>query len=239
MHLTLYLAGNALAVQGERQDVIAGNLANVSSTGYKRLRPAIRAAALDTSAFPAQVEAALEELILSAATDSSAGELRPTGNPAHLALSGSGYFVVSDGGGKAYTRDGSFQLDATSTLVDRAGRPVLGERGPVQITGSEWSVSADGTVMVEGAPVDRLLIVDFPADLAVRAGDGLLHAPPSATKPAATPQVRAGRLESSNVRPMEEMVQMIAGMRTFEALQRLIMAHDQMLERAVNEVGRT
>jgi flagellar basal-body rod protein FlgF len=240
----LCLAGAALVVQAERQDVTADNLANANTAGYKRLRLGVRA--VNAPDFGSQLASSLGRtgndtvLDLTYQFDPTAGQLAPSGNPCDLALTGPGYFSVLDQGTRAYTRNGSFHLDTSQTLVDAEGRPVLGERGgPLQITGGSWSVNEDGTVLVDGAAVDKLLIADFPGSVAARGGQGLLHVPEAAVHVVTDAHVKQGYVESSNVNSIEEMVSMMSNLRAYEATQRVIMAQDQMLDKTVNDVGRT
>jgi len=237
----LYLAGNALVVQSERQDAIAANLANASTAGYKRICVGVQAC---NSPFANELAAALggadqyPYLSTTSHLDDSPGPLMSTGNACDLAIQGAGYFAVQGPAGEAYTRDGCFKLDADGLLVDQQGRAVLGQRGPIRIDGTEWSVGEQATVVVDGQVVDSLKIVDFPEALASKQGDGLFAVPKAAIRMVPAPVVRSGQLEGSNVRAVEEMVNMISALRAFEASQRIIQAQDQTLDRAVNEVGR-
>ncbi len=154
--------------------------------------------------------------------DQTSGELTHSGNPCDLALSGSGYFTVLDSSGRAYTRNGAFHLDANQNLVDQQDHPVMGERGPIQITGDSFTVNGDGSVVVDGAAVDKLLIANFPASRAVREGDSLLHVPAASVQTEPAPQVKQGYVEASNVNSMEEMISMITDLRTYEATQKVI-----------------
>lgn len=234
------LSGNALLAQTERQDAAADNLANVSTAGYKRVCIGVRSGpSAFAQLFGDALAADAQVLSVTSHFDDSPGELNPTGNPCDLALRGRGYFTLLDGATRVYTRNGSFHLDGASTLVDAQGRPVLGQRGPIRLTGASWSVTEDGGVLVDGAEVDRLALVDFPATAAVRRGDCTLTTSAAILQPVTTPVVKQGFLEASNVRPIEEMIQMLSDMRAFESNQRLITAYDQLLGMAVSEVGRT
>jgi len=237
----LYLAGNALVVQAERQDVIAANLANASTAGYRRTRAGVEARHSVFAQALADVIGETDQyqcLSTNTCLDPTAGPLTSTGNPCDLALDGPGYFCLQGESGQVYTRDGSFRLSPDSLLVDRQGRAVLGQQGPIRIDGERWEVGADGTVSVDGYPTATLRIVDFPAETATLLGDGTFTAPAAATRLVAVPRVLQYQVEGSNVRPVEEMVSMITTLRTYEAAQRVIQAQDQTLDRAVNEVGR-
>jgi len=234
----LTISARALELQTERHAIIAENIANAGTAGYKRTRVAFKsfATALD-QALGQSTEA--QDIVLKERFDDTSGQLQPSGNPCDFALAGPGYFALQDDGGRVYTRNGAFRLDAEGTLVDQSGRPVLGQSGPIRIIGDSWSVSDDGTVTVDDLVVDQLLIVEFPPELATRRGEGIFDVPVAAARVVPDPHVRQGYLESSNVQVVEEMVQLINALRTFEASQRLIQAQDRTLEHAVNEIGRT
>jgi len=123
--------------------------------------------------------------------------------------------------------------------VTQNGHPVLGERGPIQISGTDWSISAKGEVTVDNTTVDRLRLVNMPAGDMRRIGNSLVVSAntPTPLNWSAT-EVKQGFLEQSNANAVWEMVCMIAAVRAFEANQRIIQAQDETLDKAVNQVSR-
>lgn len=234
-----------------RQDIIASNLANAESVGFKQDFAVIQA-------YPrrdlTRIEASnrytgavsLGEvgdgrggcLVGMVYTDFRQGALRETGRSTDLALEGPGFFAVRRGGEVCYTRAGNFELDAEGRLVTPNGLPVLGTDGNfIQAGGGELVVTEDGRVMVDGEPRGALMLVEFDdLDGLNKLGEGLFGGLQG--RPATRTLVRQGYLESSNVDAVEQMVSMIEGFRAYESNQRLIQAQDRTLEKLINEVGR-
>lgn len=243
----LYTAGSGMLLEGLRADVVANNLANVSTVGYKRERTA-------TAAFPELLlqrvndgqtapvigrfgsGAALDE----ASPDLQAGPLRHTGRALDVAWVTDGFFAVEGALGEVwYTRDGRFQVDAEGWLLHSSGRRILGVDGPVRLTQGEplgsVLVSDDGQIWVDGQSVAQLAGFDFAARAALeRRGENLWRAEDQVP---VVVRVRSEYVEQSNVNVVAEMVKMIQVQRAYEANQRVIQAHDEILSKAVNEVG--
>ena len=169
------------------------------------------------------------------------GNLKETGRPTDLAIKGEGFFVVFTDGEERYTRDGSFAIDSEGFLVTKEGFRVLGEKGEIWIGQGDIDVNGNGEVYSEGELVDRLKLVTFEhPEYLVKIGDNLYRARQRAiAKQGIEGEVLQGFVESSNVNAIKEMVNMIAAFRSYEANQRIITAYDQMMEKAVNEIGRT
>lgn len=243
----IYTAATGMLVEQIRQEVIAGNLANADTAGYKRQlavdRPLAQFPLRRLGEGPGNAPADIGTLGTGAALAATVtlfgqGGLRATGNPLDLAIVGEGFFAVETAAGVRFTRDGAFTVDRDGYLVTVAGHRVLGEEGPIRVGSGRVEVDAEGRVTVDGAVHGRLRLVAF-SDPGVlrREGENLFSAPAGAgTAAAAT--VKAGYLELSNVQPVREMVDLIAVMRSYEACQRLIKAHDETLGQAVNEIAR-
>ncbi|MCR4438132.1 MAG: flagellar hook-basal body protein [bacterium] len=212
------------------QDIIANNLANVSTTGFKSGKLFI------SLLEQADASAQLQE---KEGFDLSQGALKKTDNPWDLALEGPGFFVVQSARGTFLTRNGAFAPDAEGYLVTQDGSFVLGERGRI-LAGEGVTIGQQGEVMKDGVQVDRLRIVHF-ADARVieRHGQGLfvVAVDVSPTEPPAETRVHQGYLEQSNVDPLREMVAMMYAFRLFEADAKALKSQDDTLGRAVNEVA--
>ncbi len=211
------------------QDVIANNLANVSTPGFKRSSVSFAAAyatefqeAARSPLTPMPPHAPCALPALAVRRDDSRGMVQDTGAPANLAVEGPGSFVIGATDGERLTRSGDFGLDADGRLVNSEGSPVLGQSGPITIAGADWTVDSDGKVKVNGQLVDSLRIESAQgtpiADAEIR--------------------VHQGRLEASNVNAVQEMVSMIAVLRSYEANQRSIQAIDQTLDKVINQMNR-
>lgn len=214
-----------------QQEVIANNLANANTVGFKR----------DTTSFAEVLRAAAKQrgpaVEGTSVVDLSEGSVVQTGNATDLALEGDGFFAVQGTTGAAFTRRGEFSLDAAGHLVLNDGSMLLGEKGPLTIKGSSFSVDESGQVLVDGSVTDSLKLVALSSGaLPTKLGNCLFTGP---AQPAQTrPKVRQGYVEQSNVNTVKEMAQMIAVFRQFEASQRVLRIADDTLAKAVNEVGR-
>jgi len=222
-----------------KQEIIANNIANVNTTGFKRDRVVFR------RTLAAELAAAAEEgnqvVAEDVLTDFSQGPLEKTDRPLDVALDGPGFFVVQTQAGERYTRAGNFRLAPDGTLVTPDGNPVLGERGPIVLQDDRVEIHSDGDIYQAGELVGRLRIVAFDDLSSLRKeGHGLFVLTDPSVRPreAEGSTVRQGYLEGSNVNPLEEMVEMMVLLRNFEAEQKAIQVQDQTLARAVSDVPR-
>ena len=226
MQRGLYIAASGMVAEQVRQDLIANDLANASTPGYKADRATQRAFG-ELLLANTESGAGVGGLGLGAAIDRQATDWRPqasrrTDEPLDFAIAGEGFFALQTDAGVRYTRNGRFAAAADGTLVTARGERVLGRAGgPVQ-------VGADGTV-----PPGALQVVTLANP--VKAGEGLVTGQPAGAVPPEL--VRAGELEGSGVDPARAMVEMIASLRAFEAGQRVIRTIDDTLGKAANEVG--
>lgn len=226
----IYITASGMLARELVQEVLANNMANVGTVGFKRDRVLFRGV-LEGTYGP--------EGVLRVRTDHSQGPLVRTGGPLDLAIQGRGFFAVRTPEGVRYTRDGHFSLDEEGTLVTADGYPVLGEGGALELDlGGAVSFGEDGTVKVGDVVLGKLRVEDFDDLGALRKVGGGLFAADVEGRPAEDFRIRQGFLEGANVSPMAEMVRMIANYRAYEAEQRALLAQDETLKKAVNEVGR-
>jgi flagellar basal-body rod protein FlgF len=239
-------AASGLKARMESLEMLANNLANAATAGYKGDREFYSLYLSPQAANPLSpaVPLARVPVIDRPWTDFAQGTLRATDNLLDVALEGRGFFTVSGPGGALYTRNGSFRLSTTgvlTTLDGHALRAVGG--GSIQtVSSSPLEIGADGTVMQDGAALGRLEIVDFtdPSVLA-KQGAGYFQAPSGAAPapaPADAVEVRQGRLEGSNVNAAEGAVRLVNVIRQFETLQKAIALGAEMNKKAVEEVAR-
>jgi flagellar basal-body rod protein FlgG len=238
-----------------QQDVIAQNLANIDTPGYKRDVALVGSFGREMAVrVERQVAGQLARSVplgwvgfgshvRGTGFDKSDGPIVETGAPLDLAIQGDGYFVVERAEGAAYTRSGSFTLNAEGELVTQQGAPVLGESGRIVIpSGANVEVRGDGSVVVDGKMVARLRLVSFDYGFTPeKAGQDVFVAPRGMARSIEAGDgtvVRQGFLEMSNVSAVKELVQMIAGMRAYEACQRVVWFLDQTLDKSINDVGR-
>jgi flagellar basal-body rod protein FlgG len=240
-----------------RLERISMNMANATTPGYKR--EVVSPLPMNTGTFSdamrsvgASQQAAQAEVSGNAAgtlliqTDARSGTLKSTGQSLDVALTMPGFFEISTEAGLAYTRQGSWQLDARGRLVTAQGNPVMGQGGEIVLTRPNPVIDAAGQVFeskpgggAEATPVAQLKVVQFDnAKDFRRVGDGLLSTDQAPTQLAdGDVQLRQGFLENSNVSSMQEMVQLIQSMRHFESMQRVALGYDEMIGGAVRKLG--
>jgi len=238
-----YSAFTGLAARMQSLDLLANNLANVNTAGYKSEKEFYRAfSASVTNRAITPVNQAINDygLMGGARVDLTAGSLQSTGNDTDLALDGAGFFVVATKGGMRYTRNGNFSLNTSRQLVDAQGNLVQGQGGPIQLPSGTVTVSTDGTISVDGAVVAQLKTVDFApgTSLSPEGNTDLLAAPGAAPIPAAG-LVRQRMLESSNSDPITSAVALIDLQRNAEMMQRaLTIFNTDFNQTAVQELPR-
>ncbi|HOB42284.1 MAG TPA: flagellar basal-body rod protein FlgF [Bacillota bacterium] len=237
----IYSAACGMRAQETRQSLIANNLANVATPGFKRdvgVGESFSEMVVRSGRTPVG-RLGMTSAITSAYFDMSEGSVSNTDCPYDFAIEGDGFFAVETDWGIRYTRAGNFKLDADSYLVTMEGHRVLGDDGPIRVDG-QLVAGSDGVLYADGREIGRLLVVMPSSSDALTKEGGGLFAARGEVIPAGTGEVRViqGALELSNVSVVREMVDMIAGYRVYEAAQRALLSHDACLDRAINEVGR-
>lgn len=255
----LYTAASGMMAEALRNDVVANNLANVNTIGFKRDRtiaspfPEMMIRRINDQTAPSSGRAPAPRIgtmgtgvVLEGTwADMQQGAFQHTGRNLDVAIVGDGFLAVAHGDGLAYTRDGRLQVTADGWLTDAQGRRVVGVEGPIRVYEPEAAVPGsitigrDGIVTVDSVAVGQLAVHRFeqPAFMR-RLGDNLWQATEhsgAVVIEAAT--VEAEHLESSNVNVVAEMVKMIQVQRAYEANQRVLQAHDETLGRAVNDIA--
>ena len=227
-----YAALTGLLARTQALDVIANNLANTATAGYKAQREFY--SALTASSNAAQLSplnrAVNDYSVLGGmGLDLSQGNLQPTGNPLDLALQGGGFFVANTPRGIRYTRNGHFHLSTKGILLSDTGDPILDPRGkPIRLPAGPVTVSSDGTISADGTIVAKLQIANFAAGVALTPeGASYFAAPVGAARPAAAASVVQGSLEQANLSPIEGMVGLIELQRNAELLQKALTTFDR------------
>lgn len=217
MRLGAYASALGSIEQQKRLDVIANNLANANSPGYKK-------DSVHFSDFLGEVSY----------TDMSQGPIHDTGNRMDIALSGNGLLRVQTDQGVQYTRAGNLTLDSSKNLVTQDGYPVLAKNGPIRVENStNFRVDETGQVFDGNNRVSSLDIVQFPpGTLLKKTQHGYFEPAEKETQPVAATNctVQQGSLEGANFNPVEEMVKMVDTMRNFEAYQKTMMTFDKNLD---------
>lgn len=242
-------AASGMRARLESLDMLANNLANSSTAGYKTDREfyslytsqeALDPALAGESPLPSTLPVVERHW-----TDFAQGNIAATGNPLDVALGARGFFAV-DGPGQnnvLYTRNGSFRLSAAGVLTTPEGYPVRGVDGrPIQAAGTgALEIARDGTVSQDGVPLGQIAVVDFAKPEALgKASKNYFRiedAQPG-LKNASEVDIQQGKLEASNVTTPETAVRLVNLLRQFEMLQRAAMLGAEMGRRAVEEVAK-
>jgi flagellar basal-body rod protein FlgF len=219
----IYTAMSGASAAAARQGVLANNLANASTQGFRAELSAYRAVPLRGDGASTRVFA----MEATSGHDEKPGAIQRTGRTLDMAAQGNAWFAVQGlDGTEAYTRSGSFQVSPEGTLTTTNGLMVLSDGGaPIDVPpGSTLTVGGDGTVSAPASTVGRIkLAAAAPEDRLTRGEDGLFRTAtldPLPTSP--TGRLETGALEGSNVNPVETMVGMIAAARQFEQQMRLL-----------------
>lgn len=223
MDRMLYVAMSGAKQTMLAQGAVSNNIANVNTTAFHQDFSAFRAMPVYGAGLPTRVYTMAER----PATDLTHGMLQSTGRDLDLAINGDGWFAVqARDGSEAYTRAGDLHLGAGGVLTNGAGLPLLGNGGPIVIPAAEKieigvnggiSIRPVGQAATNLAVVDRIRLVNPDARELVKGADGLMRMKSGApVEPDASVTVSAGALESSNVNPIEALVQQITLARQFD-----------------------
>jgi flagellar basal-body rod protein FlgF len=234
MDRMIYIGMAGAKMDMQRQEVLANNLANVSTTGFRAELQAIRAVPVRGDGASTRVYA-LETTV---GYDDTSGPVTSTGRPLDVAIQGKSWLAVQGlDGTEAYTRFGALTVDSEGTLKTQNGYTVLGDGGPISVpANTEVSIAADGTVSSKQAngtitPVGRLKMVT-PENKLERSTDGLFRNLDGDLPADTAARLQDGALEGSNVNPIEAMISMIATARQFEAQMRLMQTAEKNEQQA-------
>lgn len=224
MDIGAYIAASGAVAYQSMLDTTTHDLANASTPGFKRLVSQIESIPYDPSEGKPGGAPVSFVTVSPPVRESSQGLVERTNRPLDLAIQGNGYFVVKTPQGLKPSRDGRFQLDADRVLVNPKGYPVMAANGrPVQLKGQgDILVKPNGDILLGGAKVSRIEVAREEGT-PVNEGDR---------------RVLQGYLESSNVKPIEEMVEMMEILRGYGSFMKLIEGFAELEEKMVREVGR-
>lgn len=252
MNYGVQLSTSGVLTSLHRQDVLANNLANLNTAGFKPSVPDVRQrdpARAEDGVWHLDSDLLLERLgagVVPAQTRVAftQGPIETTGNDLDLAIEGAGFFAVLDGDSTALTRDGRLALDSAGRLVQAAsGRAVLGAGGQAITlpTDARVQVASDGTINADGEPIGALRFVEVPDTSAlIKKGDGLFSldaVPAQALRPAGG-RIVAGAVEGSSVNEIRALMEIQDAARAVGTNIGMITYQDRMMDRAINTFGR-
>lgn len=256
----LYIAASSAISENKRIDVIANNIANANTSGFKK-------DTMITESFPDVLMKRIggsdyKDIIAKAPiaskigyigkmnhgvrvdevfTNFEQGTFTSSGNPLDLALQGKGFFAVETPAGERYTRSGEFTLDSEGYITTKEGYKVLGQNGAIQVEGKNLIINEKGQVFSDENEIDTLKLVDFnDYTLLKKVGESLFTdaSNQTANMKESDGLIQQGYVEGSNVNSVKSMVEMITMLRSYEANQKVIKTHDELLGKSVNEIGR-
>ncbi len=241
-----YAACAGLMARTTSLDTIASNLANSSSAGFRGQRNVFGTVLAETAHHRGPLNALNQAtnsygVLTGTQMDATQGTMTHTGNDLDVALEGPGFFKVQTANGTAYTRNGSFQISSTGLLTTASGDPVLSEGGgTLTLARGPVTISTDGMVSSGGAITGRLKVVDFASSNALTSrGSGYYSAPADQEKAAAATGVRQGAIESSNVSPVDGVVDLITAQRSAENMRHVLsMLDGDMDKTAAQDLAR-
>lgn len=230
-------------VANRAMEVIANNLANLSTPAFKRESIQFEEFVVPVPATEAEggntvdVSFVLDRGI---ARDLSNGRFEQTGNTLDLAIAGPGYFAVETPDGERYTRNGHFTLDEQGRVVTEEGYQVQSEGGAIalQPQDGDLQVGPDGSLSTSLQLLGKLRIVEFADERGLRKTGASLYDAGGQTAQAATAaRVRQGMVEKSNVEPVIEITRMIEIMRAYQASAELTKSGEDLLRQAIEKLG--
>ncbi len=234
MDRMIYLTMTGAKATMQRQEIVANNLANASTNGFRANLTAFRAVPVLGDGASTRVYA----LESTPAYNDDPGHMQSTGRALDVAMRGKSWLAVQGSDGtEAYTRAGALDVTAEGTLVTKTGLTVMGDGGPITVpAGAEVSVAADGTISakVGNQPpqaVGRLKMVT-PEGPLTRGDDGLFRGADGELPADTNARLQDGALEGSNVSAVESMVAMISAARQFEAQLKVIQAAQEKEQQA-------
>ncbi len=228
-------------------DVIANNIANASTPGFKR--ETAKFEEYVTHVRPSEVQKGPQALSFvkdaGVVRDLGQGEMTSTGATLDFAINGKGFFAVQTPNGMRYTRDGHFSLNQDGQLVTSDGYAVQGDGGAITITPDDGNISVgpDGTVssILNGASnqIGKLQVMDFANERAMNKEGVNLYSTTQAATPSTDATIAQRMLEGSNVKPVIEISHMVEVMRAYQAIASLSNSQEQLIRQAIDKLGST
>jgi flagellar basal-body rod protein FlgF len=249
MNIGLYQSASALSALERWQDAVAQNITSSQTVGYRKRTvdfSTVTAGEINTDpSGKANSDTTFETLFPKVTTgiNFSTGQTEPTRRDLDVAIQGEGFFEVQmPDGTRAYTRDGEFKMRSDRVLVSASGAEVLSDAGqPISLlpTGKPLVINPDGSLVQGDVALGRLSVQRFanPALLTATAGGLFLPNSGAQPEPVAHPELTQGYLESSNVTPLREMVDLVLISRAYEANQKIVTSLDEQMQKTLDALG--
>lgn len=243
MDNAIYVGVSRQMVLRREMDIIANNIANLDTTGFKvesLMHKTDPAAPAYTQGGPSPVKFVAGDMV---ARDFGQGALNKTGAPLDMAIEGEGFFQIQTPNGPRFTRDGRFTTDGTGRLVTQNGLAVLDDGGGEILIDPEKgqvAIGADGTMSQGDERVGKVGMYTFANQSALeKSGDNTFrNASNLQPQPATTAKLRQGHLETSNVKAVLEITRMVEVSRAYESTAKMIDSEAELSRRSVERLGR-
>lgn len=212
---------------------ISQNVSNMNTPGFKKQ-------IVESMSFDEHLEANMRTMIDQYSIEqlNTQGTFNQTRNTSDIAISGHGYFQVQGEQGVFYTRRGDFQINSHGELATATGELVLGKGGAIKVDDNPFTINSQGEVSIDHRKIDELNLVYFNQSKSLNyVGNGLYQTGESPIPCDSNTRVLQGFVEQSNVKSIDEMLDMIKTSRHFEANQRVLRTADNLLTTAINQLG--
>ncbi len=245
MNSGIYTGYSGMKAQLDALEILANNLANLNSNGFKEdnVFYTYLNESLNASQQNEDLNTTVNRSVIARGTlNIEAGSLLQTSRELDIAVEGSGFLAVNTSRGIRYTRNGSLQLNGKYVLSTQDGDPLISATTgrPITLGPGKIHINEDGEVNLDGVPVDRLKVVNFEdKSTLTKEGKSLFasSANPESIKPSDS-RIRSGYLEQSNVNAIESIVRMVSILRHFEAIQKSInLEMNEINSKAIDKLG--
>ncbi len=241
MDNTMYVSLSRQVVLRRELDIVANNIANADTAGFKledMMTRADKAAPAMTSGVKSPVTFVMDDGV---ARDFRQGGMNKTGAPLDLAIDGRGFFKVSTVAGERYTRDGRFKMDDTGKLVTQDGDAVEGGGGNIVLDAAKGavSISEGGVISQAGQKVGQIDVVNFDS-LAALSKDGrnlFRNDTNIQPQPATTAKIRQGMLENSNVQTLTQITRLVEINRAYDSISNIMTQTSDLSRRSIQRLG--
>lgn len=245
----MYTALSGQIAISKQIDVLANNIANASTPGFRAERMIFEKAltkqevllgpSLKSDLKEPETVASNEFVgIAGTYTDFSVGPIEKTGNPLDAAIDGEGFFVVQTPQGERYTRAGNFYLNSDQVLTNAQGHPVMGQGGQITANGKSIEIAKDGSILSGGQVLGKLRVVKLDKNNVAREAAQLFRVKDgSSPQEVEKPVVEGGALETSNVNAVQELTSLIIASRLYESYQKTYDASARMNEARNRTMG--
>lgn len=255
---SIYTPLSGALAQEKVMDIIANNLANVNTVGFKEESVTFKLMEPEPEKNyksplpPANYKISLDEIlplkgnemsyvgVSGVHRDLSQGSAIETKNPLNIMIEGDGLIALNTKNGVRYTRNGQLNLSADGALVSGLGDPVLGQRGNIYLNDQDIQINRLGEIYQNGELVDKLKIftVSNAGDLEKVGGNQYFYSGSEKNiGEVEFPSIKQGYLEGSNVNPVKNLTAMILAHRSYEAYQKAIKNYDTMMDKSSNSIG--